>query len=108
MNTTWYLYSHFVWLRLSISSIVKLPFVCLAAHVREFLRWTPVSVKLLLPPRQSRGVSLRTSSYSHAAAAPNELPSGRTLFLHRASRVWRQMNPRRRFSRKTRLANLIF
>ena len=62
MNTTWYLHSHFVWLRLSISSIVKLLFVCLAAHVWEFPRWTPGSVKLLLPPRQSRGVSLRTRS----------------------------------------------
>ena len=61
MNTTWYLHSHFVWLRLSIPPIAKLLFVCLAAHVREFLRWTPVSVKLLLPPRQSRGLSLRTS-----------------------------------------------
>jgi len=27
----------------------------LAAHLWEFLRWTSVSVKLLLPPRQSRG-----------------------------------------------------
>ena len=31
--------------------------MCLAAHDWEFPRWTPVSVKLLLPPRQSRGVS---------------------------------------------------
>jgi hypothetical protein len=30
----------------------------LAAHAWEFLRWTPAFVKLLLPPRQSRGVSL--------------------------------------------------
>jgi hypothetical protein len=29
----------------------------LAAHVLEFLGWTPVNVKLLLPPRQSRGNS---------------------------------------------------
>src|ERR1043166_452716 len=57
MNTTWYLHSHFVWLRLSNSSILDLLFVCLAAHDWEFPRWTPVSVKLLLPPRQSRGVS---------------------------------------------------
>jgi hypothetical protein len=35
-----------------------LPFVCLAAHEWEFRRWTPGNVKLLLPPRQSRGVSL--------------------------------------------------
>src|ERR1700692_4402444 len=32
MNTTWYLHSHFAWLRLSYSSIVKLPFVCVVAH----------------------------------------------------------------------------
>jgi hypothetical protein len=31
--------------------------VCLAAHTLEFHRWTPVTVKLLLPPRQSRGNS---------------------------------------------------
>jgi hypothetical protein len=31
--------------------------VCLAAHVLECSGWTPVNVKLRLPPRQSRGVS---------------------------------------------------
>jgi len=31
--------------------------VCLAAHDRKFRRWTPGNVKLLLPPRQSRGNS---------------------------------------------------
>ncbi|MBX9810789.1 MAG: tyrosine-type recombinase/integrase [Burkholderiales bacterium] len=30
----------------------------MAAHDPEFHRWTPVFVKLLLPPRQSRGASL--------------------------------------------------
>jgi hypothetical protein len=30
----------------------------LAAHLLEFLGWTPENVKLLLPPRQSRGNSL--------------------------------------------------
>jgi hypothetical protein len=29
----------------------------LAAHLSEFLGWTPANVKLLLPPRQSRGIS---------------------------------------------------
>lgn len=57
MNTTWYLQSHAVWLKLWYSSIGFLLFVYLAAHVPEFLRWTPLSVKLLLPPRQSRGAS---------------------------------------------------
>ena len=36
---------------------MKLLFVCLAAHVVEFHGWTPGFVKLLLPPRHSRGVS---------------------------------------------------
>jgi hypothetical protein len=57
MNTTWYLHSHLVWLRLSSLSISDLLFVCLAAHDAEFPRWTPLNVELLLPPRQSRGVS---------------------------------------------------
>src|SRR6202521_3443596 len=53
------LHSHLLWLRLSYSSIVKLPFVCLLAHDRKLHRWTTaVKVKLLLPPRQSRGTSL--------------------------------------------------
>ena len=45
-----------LWLRLSYSSIVKLPFVCVVAHDQKFRRWaTDVNVKLMLPPRQSRG-----------------------------------------------------
>src|SRR4051794_7211771 len=35
MNTTWYLHSHREWLRLSNSSIVPRPSVCLAAHASE-------------------------------------------------------------------------
>src|SRR6516164_368217 len=62
MNTTWYLHSHLVWLRLSPSSIANSLSCALPAHVWESPRWTPVSVKLLLPPRQSRGVSQRTSA----------------------------------------------
>src|SRR6266481_2669051 len=39
-------------------SIVKLHFVCVVAHDLRFRRWaTAVNVKLILPPRQSRGVS---------------------------------------------------
>lgn len=49
--------SHFERLRPSYSSIVILLVVCLAAHDLEFHRWAPVTVKLLLPPRQSRGNS---------------------------------------------------
>jgi hypothetical protein len=55
----WYLQSHFVWLRLSYSSIAKLPFVRVVAHDWKSPRWTTArKVKLLLPPRQSRGISL--------------------------------------------------
>ena len=51
------------WLNLSCSSIGEIPFVCLAAHQPKFRRWrawgdTTGTVKLLLPPRQSRGNSL--------------------------------------------------
>jgi len=46
------------WVKVSRLSIVKLPFVCVVAHDRRFRRWaTAVNVKLILPPRQSRGVS---------------------------------------------------
>jgi len=39
-------------------SIVKLHFVCVVAHDLRFRRWaTAENVKLILPPRQSRGVS---------------------------------------------------
>src|SRR5512138_3443932 len=51
MKTTWYLHSHFVWLRLSRSS-TGTPLVRLAAHEDEFLRTTHGNVKPLLPPRQ--------------------------------------------------------
>ena len=41
--------------------------MCLAAHLSEFLGWTPVNVKLLLPPRQSRENSrlIRTARYTY-------------------------------------------
>src|SRR5712664_750831 len=44
--------------KVSRLSIVKLRFVCVVAHDLRFRRWaTAVNVKLILPPRQSRGVS---------------------------------------------------
>src|SRR5258708_37225930 len=44
--------------KVSRLSIVKLHFVCVVAHDLRFRRWaTAVNVKLILPPRQSRGVS---------------------------------------------------
>ena len=60
MNDVWHL--RFPILRFTFSpwSILKLLYVCLAAHAVEFHGWTSGYVKLLLPPRQSRGVSFRT------------------------------------------------
>jgi hypothetical protein len=58
MNTTWYLHSHFAWLRLSESSIVKPPFGCVAAHESGVSSMDDCRNCLLLPPRQSRGTSL--------------------------------------------------
>src|ERR1019366_444084 len=55
MKTTWYLHSHFEWLKLLYSSIQILLDVCLAAHLLELLGWTSENVKLLQPPRQGRG-----------------------------------------------------
>ena len=44
--------------KVSRLSIVKLHFVCVVAHdLRSRRRATAVNVKLILPPRQSRGVS---------------------------------------------------
>ena len=48
--------------------------MCLAAHLSEFLGWTPANVKLLLPPRQSRG-------NSHWISARNVL-AGRIAAVH--------------------------
>ena len=42
--------------------------MCLAAHLSEFLGWTPANVKLLLPPRQSRGNSRLISPIAVIAA----------------------------------------
>src|SRR5664280_2357983 len=41
INTTWYLHSHFEWLKLSYSSIQFLLCVCFAAHARSFLDGLP-------------------------------------------------------------------
>src|SRR5271168_4464520 len=41
INTTWYLHSHFEWLKLSNSSIQSLLEVCLAAHLSESLDGLP-------------------------------------------------------------------
>ena len=57
---------------------MKLPFVCLAAHDWKFRRWvTSVNVKLLLPPRQSRGVSRVMLVQTPPAAAHIEQKANR-------------------------------
>ena len=41
-----------------LTIVLVLPFVCVVAYDQKFRRWaTAVNVKLMLPPRQSRGVS---------------------------------------------------
>jgi len=53
------LHSHLVWPNYDTWSIELLPRSCaLAAHGREHRWTTSLYVKLLLPPRQSRGASL--------------------------------------------------
>jgi acyl-CoA hydrolase len=55
---------------------VKLLYVCLAAHAVEFHGWTPGFVKLLLPPRQSRGISFCISEVDYVIEGdPGEPPA---------------------------------
>src|ERR1700745_2421161 len=76
MNTTWYLHSHLVWLRLVLVHRRTLLSCAWWLTSREFRRWTTaLNVKLLLPPRQSRGASFgrlvpRTRSSPAVAASP--------------------------------------
>ena len=68
------LQSHLLWLRLSQSSIVKLLLVCVVAHDWKSPRWaTARKVKLLLPPRQSRGISLAISIPSSLVSLPRAI-----------------------------------
>jgi hypothetical protein len=79
------------------------PGVCFAAHVLEFLGWTPVSVKLFIPPRQSRGNSL-WSNRTARCFLPARIPfvSSRVLrqlfhfetHCRRASKNWPTLAPR--------------
>src|SRR5258708_36124521 len=62
-KTTWHLHAHLRWLNLSCSSIGEISFRVLGGsrvEVSPGRAWghTPGTVKLLLPPRQSRGNSL--------------------------------------------------
>lgn len=54
--------------------------MCLAAHAPKFRGWTPVYVKLLLPPRQSRGVSY---IWLDVAASTQNQAKSAILFLYR-------------------------
>jgi hypothetical protein len=54
---------------------MKAPLVCLAAHDRRPRRWTSANVKLLLPPRQSRGVLSLTLAATTADVAARSTAS---------------------------------
>src|SRR5690348_4013282 len=61
MNTTWYLHSHVVWLKLSyLSIVVSSPLVCLAAHEGSL----------------HDGHSLKCQTSTATPAEPGELPGG--------------------------------
>src|SRR5262245_36372041 len=69
MNTMGYLHSHLVWLKLSVLSIVDLPFACLAAHDRKSLRWTtPETSNFYCLPGRAGG-----TLYGRLANSPPEL-----------------------------------
>ena len=66
-QTTWYLHSHLLWLRLSLSFIS----ILLSSRAWRLTSWSVADrlpVKLLLPPRYSRGIS-----YCGLKSADNEL-----------------------------------
>src|SRR5215471_11234027 len=57
MNTTWYLHSHFVWLKLSYSSIDETSFRVLGGSRCEASSVDPRKCQTFAAPRQSRGNS---------------------------------------------------
>ena len=83
VNTTGYL--HFAWFRLLRSSIAVLLSVALAAHGVEFPRWTPGSVKLLLPSgkvgtplvARNRALMWRANNRTGSIAPPCRPPRAR-------------------------------
>src|SRR5664279_3335073 len=58
INTTWYLHSHFEWLKLSCSSIQFLLCVCFAAHARSFLDGLPYLSNFACLPGRAGGTPI--------------------------------------------------
>src|SRR5664280_386726 len=58
INTTWYLHSHFEWLKLSYSSIQFLLCVCFAAHARSFLDGLPYLSNFACLPGRAGGTPI--------------------------------------------------
>src|SRR5664279_81585 len=63
INTTWYLHSHFEWLKLSYSSIQFLLCVCFAAHARSFLDGLPYLSNFACLPGRAGGTPISLESH---------------------------------------------
>src|SRR5664280_1233119 len=69
INTTWYLHSHFEWLKLSYSSIQFLLCVCFAAHARSFLDGLPYLSNFACLPGRAGGTPISLVCSRAAALA---------------------------------------
>src|ERR1700730_17192127 len=85
MNTTWYLHSHLVWLKLSYSSIDGTSFrVLWRLTIRSFVdgppRFDPRKCQTFAAPRQSRGNShwIRMAAMGNRTRLPDMLVKWRT------------------------------
>src|SRR5664279_5624335 len=65
INTTWYLHSHFEWLKLSYSSIQFLLCVCFAAHARSFLDGLPYLSNFACLPGRAGGTPISLGCFSN-------------------------------------------
>jgi hypothetical protein len=84
MKITWYLHSHFVWLRLLHSSIIAgLPFVCLAAHDRTH----PTSNVRFLTIRRAACVRLRSGATARQVPAMGSRDQKEAPKLRRVQRT---------------------
>src|ERR1019366_3621981 len=66
INTTWYLHSHFEWLKLSYSSIQFLLCMCFAAHAWSFLDGLPYLSNFACLPGRAGGTPI-SLAYRHPA-----------------------------------------
>src|SRR5664279_5173226 len=65
INTTWYLHSHFEWLKLSYSSIQFLLCVCFAAHAWSFLHGLPYLSNFACLPGRAGGTPISLVVENH-------------------------------------------